>query len=317
MALNQVLPIEDLVAFFLYISLFYQPIRVLSTAWEGLQEALAGADRVSELLAEEPDVNDGPEALGADDRTAGSVAFRNVSFRYERGDMVLEDISIDIPPRSVTALVGPTGVGKTTMVSLIPRFYDVVEGRITLDGQDIRELTLPSLRRNISIVSQDVFLFHGTARDNILFGKPDCAADEVVRAATVANAHGFVTDLPQGYDTIIGERGVKLSGGQRQRLAIARAVLKDAPILILDEATSSVDTATELLIQEALERLMKNRTAIVIAHRLSTIRSADQIVVLEGSRVSQVGKHEDLMNEEGLYRKLSTIQSQLKAGLTA
>jgi ATP-binding cassette subfamily B protein/subfamily B ATP-binding cassette protein MsbA len=194
------------------------------------------------------------------------------------------------------------------MASLIPRFYDVIDGRITLDGHDIRELTLKSLRKQISIVLQDVFLFHGTARENILFGRPDATEKEMLEAAKIANAHDFIMRLPDAYDTMIGERGVKLSGGQKQRLAIARAVLKDAPILILDEATSSVDTETEMLIQQALERLMVGRTTIIIAHRLSTIRSADLIVVLQGDGIAEMGTHEELMARGGLYQHLNEVQ---------
>lgn len=308
LVLHQTMPLEDLVAFFLYLGQFYQPIEALSGAWEGIQEALAGAERVAELLDETPDVVEHPDAVELADRARGALAFRDVGFRYAMGDTVLDDIDLEIAPGTAVALVGPTGVGKTTMATLIPRFYDVCEGAILLDGRDIRDLTLQSLRRQISIVRQEVFLFHGTARDNILFGRPGATEEEMIEAARIANAHEFITQLPNGYDTVVGERGVKLSGGQRQRIAIARAILKDAPILILDEATSSVDAETEALIQQALERLMVGRTTIVIAHRLSTIRSADVICVLEGSRIVERGSHEDLMASGGLYSRLNQVQ---------
>jgi ATP-binding cassette subfamily B protein len=307
--LNETLPIEDLVAFFLYLEMLYQPVRVLSQAWEGVQEATAGVERVVELMDEQPDVIERPDAIALPGRAKGAIVLRDVDFHYAQGNMVLESIDLEIAPGSVVALVGPTGVGKTTLANLIPRFYDVCEGSITLDGIDIRDLTLKSLRQQTSIVLQDVFLFHGTARDNIAFGRPGASEEEIVEVAKIANAHEFISQLPQGYDTMIGERGVKLSGGQRQRIAIARAVLKDAPVLILDEATSSVDTETELLIQQALERLMVGRTTVVIAHRLSTIRSADCIVVLKGSRIVEKGTHEELMARDGLYRYLNEVQA--------
>jgi ATP-binding cassette, subfamily B, bacterial len=305
--------IEDLVAFFLYLELFYQPVRVLSNVWENVQESLAGADRVAELLDINPDVADKSDAIELTERVRGDITFDRVGFHYATGDTVLEDISLDIPANSVVALVGPTGVGKSTMASLIPRFHDVCAGAVRIDGHDVRDVTLTSLRRQVSLVLQDVFLFHGTVRENILFGRPGASEEEMIAAAKVANAHEFIVELPEGYDTMIGERGVKLSGGQKQRVSIARAVLKDAPILILDEATSSVDTQTELLIQQALERLMVGRTTIVIAHRLSTIRSADLIVVLEGKSISQLGTHEQLMARDGLYRHLNEIQALIGA----
>ena len=308
LALLQVLSLEDLVAFFLYLGLFYQPVQALSGAWEGIQEALAGAERTADLLDESPDVEEQNDAILLPGRAQGNIEFKDVRFRYKRGGIVLEDINLNIASGATVALVGPTGVGKTTLAGLIPRFYDASDGVITLDGHAIRSLALRSLRDQISIVRQDVFLFHGTARENVLFGRHDATDEEMIEATKIANAHEFISSLPDGYDTLIGERGVKLSGGQRQRIAIARAVLKDAPILILDEATSSVDAETEALIHQALERLIAGRTTIVIAHRLSTIRNADVICVLEGTGIVETGNHEELMTRDGLYRRLNEVQ---------
>ncbi len=312
LAFQQTLPVADLVAFFLYLEMFYQPVRNLSGAWEAIQNALAGAERVADLLEEQPELEKRPHPIVLSGRAKGHIRFEDVTFEYIPGEPVLENINLEILPEQVVALVGPTGVGKSTLASLIPRFYDVTGGSLKLDGYDVRDLALESLRKQVSIVLQDVFLFHGTVRENLLFGNPDASEQEMVEAAKIANAHHFIMDLPNGYDTLIGERGVKLSGGQKQRLSIARAVLKNAPILILDEATSAVDTETELLIQQALERLMRGRTTLIIAHRLSTIRNADKIVVLEGRHIVEEGSHEQLFARRGLYYRLCTIQSQLE-----
>ena len=306
--LGQTLAVDGLVAFFLYLELLYQPIREMSKVWENVQQALAGAQRVNHLFNEAPNIVEKPDAIFLPPEGAKEIQLRNVSFQYDAGIPVLDNINLTIPAGKVVALVGPTGVGKTTLANLIPRFYDVSSGSLSIDGHDVRDLSLKSIRQQISIVLQNVFLFHGTVRENILFGRQDASQEEMIRAAKVANAHDFICQLPDGYDTMIGERGVKLSGGQRQRIAIARTVLKDAPILILDEATSSVDTETELLIQQALDQLMEGRTVIIIAHRLSTIRNADLIVVLEGSHIVEQGTHQELMKANGLYKRLVEVQ---------
>ena len=311
MAVAGTLSIADLVAFFLYLESFYTPVRSLGNAMEAVQESLAGFERVADILTVSPEIASPENPHNYAAPISGSISFENVHFHYNAGEDVLTGINLSIPAGSTTALIGPTGVGKTTLVSLIPRFYDVIEGKVSIDGVDVREIDLDHLHQSVSMVLQDVFLFHGTIRENLLFGKPEATEEEMIKAAEIANAAEFIERMPDGYDTLIGERGVKLSGGQKQRLSIARAVLKDSPILILDEATSSVDTETELLIQQALERLIKGRTTIIIAHRLSTVRNADRIVALEGTRIVEAGTHDDLLAENGLYHKLFTAQQQL------
>ena len=311
MAISGTLSIANLVAFFLYLDSFYTPVRNLGNSMEAVQESLAGFERIADILTVSPEIASPAEPHAFQQPIQGNVRFENVHFFYNQGEDVLTDINLDVPAGSTVALVGPTGVGKTTLVSLIPRFYDVIEGSVSIDEVDVREIDLDQLHQSVSMVLQDVFLFHGTVRENILFGKPDATEEEMIRAAEIANATEFIDHMPNGYDTLIGERGVKLSGGQKQRLSIARAVLKDSPILILDEATSSVDTETELLIQQALERLIKGRTTIIIAHRLSTVRNADRIVALEGTGIVEAGTHEELLARKGLYHKLYTAQQQL------
>ncbi len=306
-ALQGTLPVEDLVAFVLYLGLFYQPLRLLARTSEGFQEARLGAHHVREVLDAQPEVTDPPSGVNCA-RARGSVAFESVEFEYEPDVPILKNVSFEIKPGQTLALVGPTGAGKSTIVSLIPRFYDPKRGRVLIDGIDVSEMRLASLRSNVSMVLQDTFLFAGTVKENLRFGNERASDEEIVAAAKTANAHGFIEALPQGYDTRVGERGVKLSGGQKQRLSIARAILKDAPILILDEATSSVDTQTEQEIQQALQQLLRGRTAIVIAHRLSTVRDADLIAVMEGGSIVELGTHEHLMRCEGPYCKLYNRQ---------
>lgn len=311
MAIAGTLTIADLVAFFLYLDSFYTPIRSLGNSMEAVQESLAGFERIADILTVSPEITSPANPHTFIEPIQGHIRLEDVCFHYTEGEEVLTTINLDIQAGTTVALVGPTGVGKTTLVSLIPRFYDVISGNISIDGVDVREFYLDQLHESVSMVLQDVFLFHGTIRENILFGKPDATEEEILRAAEIANAAEFIDRMPNGYDTLIGERGVKLSGGQKQRLSIARAVLKNSPILILDEATSSVDTETELLIQQALERLIKGRTTIIIAHRLSTVRNSDKIVALEGTGIVEEGTHTELLAQRGLYYKLYTVQQQL------
>lgn len=308
--LNGSMNVEDLVAFFLYLNIFYQPITLMAQMNEMLHVAVTGAHHVVEVLDIQPDVDDAPDAVDPG-RLNGEVEFRQVCFEYNDHVPTLNDISFRVLPGQTLALVGPTGAGKTTIASLLPRFYDVASGSITIDGLDIRTMPVRALRSNISMVLQDVFLFNGTIRENIHYSNLAANDEDIIRAAQAARAHDFIMSLPDGYDTQIGERGLKLSGGQKQRLAIARAVLKNAPILILDEATSAVDMETEAEIQEALNELMKGRTSIVIAHRLSTIKSAHQIIVLEQGRVVERGRHQDLIFGQGRYQRLHEANTRM------
>lgn len=312
LALANQLPLEDMVAFLLYLASFYGPITALGRINEGLQQSLASAERVVDIMNEASEITDPPNAVRAA-RVDGRVEFDNVSFHYVDGIPVLKNISFAVKSGETLALVGPTGVGKTTMANLIPRFYDPQEGEILVDGINIKQYAQSSLRRQVSIVSQDVFLFNGTVRENILYGRQNADDAELMQAAKMANAHEFIMELPDGYETKVGERGVKLSGGQKQRISIARAILKDAPILILDEATSAVDTQTETLIQEALNQLKKNRTTIVIAHRLSTIKEADQIIVIREGEIIEQGRHTELLQVGGLYSELYRAQGTARS----
>lgn len=302
-----VMSLGDLVAFLMYLMVFIRPIMQLTMLTERYQRGLAGYRRYEELMAIEPDVADKPDAVEAG-VIEGRVAFEDVSFSYNGKDPVLRRFSLDIPRGKTVAIVGPTGAGKSSVASLLLRFYDIQSGRITLDGRDIRQYTLSSLRRSIGIVQQDVFLFSDSIRENIAYGRPDATEQEIIEAAKLADAHEFIMKLPDGYDSAIGERGVKLSGGQKQRLAIARVFLKNPPVLILDEATSALDNETERKIQQALQDLSHNRTTLVIAHRLATIRHADSIVVLTKEGICEQGTHGELMERKGLYYELYMSQ---------
>ena len=298
---NNEMSTADLAMYALYIGIFISPIQILVELMEMMQKGLSGFRRFLDVMETEPEIQDAPDAVELKD-VKGRVCYEDVSFHYSDDETtVLSHVSIEIPAGKSVALVGPSGGGKTTICSLLPRFYDVTGGRVTVDEQDIRSLTLKSLRSQIGVVQQDVYLFSGSIRDNIAYGKPDATEEEIIEAAKCANIHDFIMELPDQYDTFVGERGARLSGGQKQRISIARVFLKNPPILILDEATSALDNESERWIQHSLEELSKNRTTITIAHRLSTIKSADEIIVITENGIAERGTHETLLEKNGIY----------------
>lgn len=302
-----IIVVTDLLTFLLYINIFTDPIKTLIDFTEQFQNGYSGYERFAAILEIEPDIKDKEDAIALEN-IKGDIAFKDVSFKYnDNAHRVLKHINLQIPAGAYMALVGSSGAGKTTLCNLIPRFYDVTKGRITIDGTDIKDIKLKNLRENIGIVQQDVYLFAGTVFDNILYGKPDASREEVIEAAKNANAHDFIMSLPNGYETDIGQRGIKLSGGQKQRLSIARVFLKNPPILIFDEATSALDNESEKVVQDSLEKLAKNRTTIVIAHRLSTIQNAEKILVLTDKGIEEQGNHRELMENRGIYYDLYTM----------
>ena len=304
MVTRGIVNVTDFVTFLLYINVFTDPVKTLIDFTEQFQNGYSGYERFIQMLDIMPDIEDAPDAVNLEN-VQGNISFEDVSFQYSKENgTVLEHIDLYVPAGEYVALVGPSGIGKSTLCSLIPRFYEVSAGRVLVDGQDVRSLHLKSLRDNIGIVQQDVYLFAGTVYDNIAYGRPGADADAVVEAAKNANAHEFIMELPQGYDTDIGQRGIKLSGGQKQRLSIARVFLKNPPILIFDEATSALDNESEKVVQESLEKLAANRTTFVIAHRLTTIRNAQNILVLTENGIEEQGTHEELLQKNGVYAGL-------------
>jgi ATP-binding cassette subfamily B protein len=297
----------EFIGFLLLTNVFFRPIEKINAIIESYPQGIAGFKRYTELLDTEPDIQDSPKAVELGELKQ-AIRFENVSFGYENEATVLSGIDLTIRNGETVAFVGPSGAGKTTLCSLLPRFYEVADGRITVDGTDIRDVTLHSLRSQIGIVQQDVFLFAGTIRENLLYGKLSASEDELWTAARQARLEEFIQSQPEGMDTVIGERGVKLSGGQKQRLAIARMFLKNPPILILDEATSALDTETEMMIQQSLSDLSRGRTTLVIAHRLATIKNADRIVVVTPDGIAEQGRHEELVGAGGIYTRLHEAQ---------
>ena len=296
--------VTDLITFLLYINNFTEPVKKLVNSAEQFQNGYTGFERFLEIISIAPDIADKEDAVSVD-KLKGEIEFKDVSFQYDESqDAVLSGVNLKVNAGEYVALVGPSGAGKTTLCSLIPRFYEVSKGAVLVDGMDIRDIKLDDLRNNIGIVQQDVYLFAGTIMDNIRYGKPDATDEEVIMAARNANAHEFIMAFPDGYDTDIGQRGVKLSGGQKQRLSIARVFLKNPPILIFDEATSALDNESEKVVQKSLENLAKNRTTFVIAHRLTTIRNAQRILVLTDQGIEEEGSHEELLAKKGIYESL-------------
>ena len=296
-----------LIEFLLFVNIFVQPVRRFTALIEDYQKAVTGFKRCTEVLSLEPDIKDAPDSIDAE-KLVGQIEFENVDFKYNDDTKLLNNFSLKINPGETVAIVGPSGAGKTTLCSLIPRFYDVDSGAIKIDGHDIRTFTQESLRKNIGIVQQDVFLFNGSIKDNIAYGKVSASDDEIVQAAKFANLDAFIMQLTNGYDTIVGERGVKLSGGQKQRVAIARTFLKNPPILILDEATSSLDNENEKIIQESFDKLAKDRTTLIIAHRLQTIENAQRIIVMHKGEIIEEGTHTELIDKGGIYARLYNAQ---------